>query len=219
MECKEFSSRIDAYLDGGLSGEQEQAFLAHAKKCSACNARLKAAQEAIALTRALRSKAPDFITPALEKISKEKKRKQMRRVGFAGVAAALLLCCISAIMLQYIGKGADQQNSAVPQEALDESTAEGGSSFFSTETQAQEESGAVYPENTLILDEEQAQQLIKMLSEEQREHLISLSIEEGKLLYLKGMEEMEEEVRVLLEKCGISSQPGQYDALFLPGVE
>ena len=78
---------------------------------------------------------------------------------------------------------------------------------------------AVYPENTLILDEEQAQQLIKMLSEEQREHLISLSIEEGKLLYLKGMEEMEEEVRVLLEKCGISSQPGQYDALFLPGVE
>ena len=112
MECKEFSSRIDAYLDGELSGEQEQAFLAHAKKCSACNARLKAAQEAIALTRALRSKAPDFITPALEKISKEKKRKQMRRVGFAGVAAALLLCCISAIMLQYIGKGADQQNSA-----------------------------------------------------------------------------------------------------------
>ena len=221
MNCEEFSSMIDEHLEGALL-EEEQAFLEHAQECEACRAQLKLAREVAELTQEFQEEAPDFIAPAMKKISRQRKAKSRAIASLASAAAVLLICC--TVLIQ--SRGGDV---AMPQSAPDMAkqedgfagtgTAQGENGFSYSSEQAtsegiSEKSQARDMGQVLSLSPQQAEQLYGLLPEKQRQALEPDG--EGSFLPLLGQEG---ELLPLLEEMGVQIAAGEYDYLFLPDMK
>ncbi len=226
MKCKDFFSRIDPYLDGTLSCSEEKDFLTHLNQCPGCEAQLELAREALSLTQGFAASAPDFITPAVRRIQRNKRLQKRRWLGLGGIAAALLLICCAALLSQMGMSGMSDKSAApqsVPDRAQQENAVAGGSVpaekpgiFGSQETERVENEKSSQRDwgQALCLDVKQAEQLFLLLSEAQRQRLVPG--EGGSYLPLLGQEE---ELLPLLQKCGIDVAKGEYSSIFLPDLQ
>lgn len=96
MDCIEFKSRLDAYIDNELSPKDRIAMLEHAQNCKDCNDELKYAEMLVDIT----ANMPEEIVPPLEAQAawREAVRKEARPKnsfkpfrGFKTIAAALVV--------------------------------------------------------------------------------------------------------------------------------
>lgn len=103
MDCTEFSTRLDAYIDGELSNAQREALLAHAQSCSACREELRRAQ---VIARALGEANTDLRVPleaqaawrsAVRREAKRRKGRVLSRTISAVAAAFVLLAGTTAV--------------------------------------------------------------------------------------------------------------------------
>ena len=118
MNCKEFKSRIDAYIDGELSAEESAAMHRHAQECEDCNDELKFAK----MLGSVLSEAADEIVPPLpaqaawrNAVREESRRRKIsagiRRMGAVAAALAVMVGGFAVLRAQGI-IGSDPASSA-----------------------------------------------------------------------------------------------------------
>lgn len=105
MNCEEFRTMLDAYIDGELSGAEIAALRGHAKDCEACREELEAADM---LRETMEHMDDDIVVPLEAQVAwrsavrAEARKKNMRkwtRMAYAAAAALVLVFGVS-IMLE-----------------------------------------------------------------------------------------------------------------------
>lgn len=220
MDCKMFSSMIDDYLDDALSKEQSALFLAHAAECEACKKELEHAQNMLTALRESATSSPDFITPAIKKIRWQAGARKKRIAAFAGIAAVLLISGmflfehINLYAAKDMGIAGSAQNECVGGYTSEDCAAPAERAEENGEMKQSSTAygGCAFDGEVLVLEEEQAQQLLEFLDGQE---IILESAEGGSYLSIEGLKEVllpffeQNNIVIDLEKC---------QRLFLTGV-
>lgn len=123
MNCNEFKSRLDFYIDGDLSPEERAAMQKHAQECESCNEELKFAL----MLGDMLSEAAEEITPPLpaqaawrNAVRAESRRRNMtlrfRRMGAVAAVMAVMVGGMAFIRSQGL---MGQDSAATPVAAND----------------------------------------------------------------------------------------------------